>query len=266
MSLVNRELSLIRTRPGLLRQRSSFLTVVESSRRGVFFSHNSPSNESAPRSLVRGERYSQSLEAQLLHFGRQMKFKSSLWITEKERQDEGLKLRSALEIPFSCPCTEGMKPVAFIVNAAFVEQTDLFFFFMRRPLPVRCVCHGVHWTFTGGQWRAISDSNFSFTWMEKLFACVNHMLSDACPVKASSHHNASAFINRPGREVKSYIRELILPPSTTNGRQTEFFWIDHTSISLHGVALFTDAAWFPLNATAVNPSCMYNADQILLYR
>ncbi|RNF22190.1 hypothetical protein TcG_02290 [Trypanosoma cruzi] len=127
MSLVNRELSLIRTRPGLLRQRSSFLTVVESSRRGVFFSHNSPSNESAPRSLVRGERYSQSLEAQLLHFGRQMKFKSSLWITEKERQDEGLKLRSALEIPFSCPCTEGMKPVAFIVNAAFVEQTDLFF-------------------------------------------------------------------------------------------------------------------------------------------
>ncbi|RNF05102.1 uncharacterized protein Tco025E_07866 [Trypanosoma conorhini] len=253
-------------RQGFFKQPLTSLTVVEPSIRGISSAHSSSLAQSTPRSFITGERYSQRLETQLMRFGRQMKFNSPLWITEKQRKEEGLQLRSVNEIPFCPPSTERMESIPIVVNAAFVEETDLFFFFMRRPLPVRGVSSGQHWIYTEGQWSAISPSKSSFPWMEKLFACVNCMLLETRPPQASSQRDVTASLGCQGREVKSRMRELILPPSTASGRQPEFFWIDHTAVVLHGVALFTDAAWFPLNAITVDASCMYNMEQVELHR
>ncbi|KEG14649.1 hypothetical protein DQ04_00361110 [Trypanosoma grayi] len=260
-----RVVSFSHMRPAFPVSRSNFPTAVAFARRGHSASNAPPPHSYAAYCAVTGERYSHQLERELFYFARQMKFTSSFWITEKRRRQEGIRLRSTGEIPFCHRSALDQSHAFNVMNAAYVEDTDLFFFFTLRPLPVRGISHGVHWVHTEGQWRAFADTDPLYPCLSKLMAHIRHLLLRNSSVRHVSSNLRSPRLpaERVGIGVKSRTHELILPHATSSGRYPEFFWFDPTAVHSHRFALFADAVWLPLSSALMSPTCMYNMDQVV---
>ncbi|KAH9579925.1 hypothetical protein LSM04_004452 [Trypanosoma melophagium] len=216
-----------------------------------------------------GLRYSHLLERELFRFAQRMKFTSSHWITEKERRKQGLQLCSKEEVPFYPISIMNKMNVSTLMNVVFIEETDLFFFFMQRPLPVRDISHDVHWVHMDGQWRCFTSKDPLYSRLVFHWEFLNRLMLRNRGLKGSSSHNntltsPSSQGNTSNSREKSRTCELILPSAFAAGCQAEFFWVDYNAFFSHQLSLFTDAAWVPLHSEAKEYIGMYNFDQIVL--
>ncbi|CBH11828.1 hypothetical protein, conserved [Trypanosoma brucei gambiense DAL972] len=200
-----------------------------------------------------------------------MHFTSSRWITEQQRQREGLALRCAEEYPFWPHGVMGRESASLIMNTVFIEETDLFLFFTLRPLPVRRLAREEHWLFADCAWSSFNKNQAKFSHLENLLTTVNRVVrcsnaKDSAVGLQKSHSCKSAYSSfvTTGVTKRNRAFKLMFPSSVTEGRSAEVFWIGRNDIISHKLALFENAVWLPLNSTPVAPKCLYNADQVVM--
>lgn len=176
-----------------------------------------------------------------------------------------------------------------LMNASFVEETDLFLFLVLHPLTGEqqswlnrpppfvlrdgdrhpCVCpesrsavwregggaHLIHWK---GAWETCAPASLGHSWLTSAAACIDAQLrwgrkqgSDQTPSAGSS--SSPARRARPADVSRDYLAQLIHPPRNAGtGRprvRADQVWLDSAAVRQVRLALFSDAFWAPFHWT-----------------
>nr|CCC91034.1 conserved hypothetical protein [Trypanosoma congolense IL3000] len=232
-----------------------------------------------PVCAVTGRRFSPELEKELIKYGGVIGFKSHYWVSEVQRRCRCLCLRDVGDVPFCPTTTFHRKGVLHLMNTVFMEETDLFLFFMLRPLPTRKLSASTHWLFVDCKWEAFHERHGKYSQLAGLMGQVNCSLRNGraslLPSVAESQRGtgcaengaatASDFVESGeihGAAGRTRVQQLISPPSVATFRQADYFWVCQSNVFSHRLALTSNAVWSPLFSERVHCDCMYNMDQI----
>ncbi|CCW61624.1 unnamed protein product [Phytomonas sp. EM1] len=152
------------------------------------------------------------------------------------------------------------------MNAAFVEETDLFLFLLGHPLPLldkkgsNGKCKGVYslrgpeLVFRRGGWESCAALSAGFSWLSYSISYINHHLERGALSKQTHElervqnlHNGR--MANPSIAGMDYLEYLIQPSFHAGahrpGIRAEHVWMDAKTVQEHDLSCFRDAFWVP---------------------
>ncbi|KAG5497958.1 hypothetical protein GH5_02754 [Leishmania sp. Ghana 2012 LV757] len=194
--------------------------------------------------------------------------------------------------PLASPCrgtfpfaNAARQPLSFVMNAAFLHETCLFFLLLRHPLPnssLASLCalsereplqvsrNGTaeartgHFILQNRCWESCSPHSVEATWLRAAIPAIDVQLELGASADPDAGHvegPAESFGERGNtREAaiarlcsKDYLEHLIWPTDEAGAVRSELFadcaWVDVASVHSHALHHYRDAFWVPFSSS-----------------